>query len=255
MTCTDLAGNSFTSDKYFTKIYTKDTPLFILASFPSFSPNNDNVLDKESFEIKSNLSPDNVVVSWKITIENDKGDQINSFEQDGDLPATFEWNGFTSDKKVAPDGSYRAILEVTFKAGNVSKANTKSFLLDTTPPDVSYKKNMKYFSPDTGNLEIELAINDVSGIKNWQFTIMNPAKTKEFISFSGDGTPKDKITWDGKSKDGEMVESAEDYPVVISAEDTVGNKIKKTVDPITVDILVEKLPDGRSKNKSQQYPF
>jgi len=84
---------------------------------------------------------------------------------------------------------------------------------------------------------------------------MNPFKTKIFSDFTGVGRPTDKIVWDGKGKGGELVESAEDYPVVVYAIDEVGNKLEKEINPIMVDILVEKLEDGRLKIRISNIEF
>jgi hypothetical protein len=63
-----------------------------------------------------------------------------------------------------------------------------------------------------------------------------------FQSFSGKW-PSAATAWDGKGANGQMVESAEDYPVVARVRDEFGNtgEVKGT---IPVDILVEKTASG-----------
>jgi outer membrane protein OmpA-like peptidoglycan-associated protein len=60
---------------------------------------------------------------------------------------------------------------------------------------------------------------------------------KDFISFGGKGRPSERIIWDGRSRQGELVQSAEDYPYEIRVSDYLGNSIVKT-GTIPIDILV-----------------
>ena len=85
-------------------------------------------------------------------------------------------------------------------------------------------------------------MTDPSPIDSWNIQIMDP-ENHPFASFSGKGTPSDKIIWNGLSDTGELVQSAEDYPLTFTIKDALGNTAtyNKT---IPVDILVVK--DGNN---------
>ena len=257
--CTDKAGNVYNSEKYQSKIYTGDIPLFITASLRSFSPNGDKIKDEQVFEIRSNIPEENKVLDWKLEIVDSKDKEVYVTSAKGDLPEKIDWDGKINVRNTASDGVYKAILYVTFVAGTESKSESKTFLVDTTPPDFSVTKDLKYFSPDddgiNDKLTLDLLAKDETGINRWSIKIISPYGSKIFREFSGIGDPIDKIIWDGKSSEGELVESVEDYPVVLYAEDLVGNSIEKKADPIMIDILVIRLEDGRLKVRVSNIKF
>lgn len=257
--CTDKAGNTYISEKFESKIYTGDIPLFITAALRSFSPNNDNIKDEQVFEIRSNIPEGNKVADWKLEIIDNKDKVVYSTSDKGDLPEKVDWNGKINARTTVPDGSYKAMLYVNFVAGTESKSESKEFLVDTTPPDFSVTKDLKYFSPDDDGINDKLTFNlsakDETGIDKWSIKIISPYGSKIFREFVGIGEPEPNIVWDGRSSEGELVESVEDYPVILYAEDLVGNSIEKKADPIMIDILVIKLDDGRLKVRVSNIKF
>ncbi len=255
----DSAGNTYKSEKFRTRVYTAETPIVITASYNTFSPNNDKIFDSQLFEIRFTPTKENEVSDWKLVINDNMDKPVYTIAKTEDLPKVIEWNGITSANKYVTGGTYYASLIVNFKAGTTTTVKSKSFAVDLDPPTVKLTTSPKYFSPDEDGVDDELKIqmqaDDVSGVKNWSIIIYDPFTQAEFISFKGDGNPPESITWDGKSSAGELVESVEDYPVKITAEDNIGNKIEKQVDPIMIDILVIKLPDGRLKVRVSNIKF
>lgn len=257
---TDNAGNKFESKKITAKIYTKDTPIFITASLPGFSPNNDKIKDEQSFEVKINKQAlTTEITEWKLDIKDSSNNTVFSSGKKGDVPDILEWDGKITGGRTANDGNYYANLTITFKAGTESGSKSKLFLVDTKVPDGKVSYSPKLFSPDNDGENETVSINveakDESGINNWKLTILTPNKKKEFFSFEGIGNPADKIVWDGLNKDGVSVESVEDYPVKLIVEDNVGNKLEKEFPPIMVDILIIKLADGRLKVRISNINF
>ncbi len=256
---TDKAGNSYNSEKFKVKIYTGDIPLFMTASLKSFSPNGDDIKDVQNFEIRSTIPKENKVSEWELEIKDSKNNTVYTTGSKGSLPEKIDWNGKINTKTTAPDGTYTAFLKVTFAAGTESKSESKEFLIDTTPPEFSVTNNLKYFSPDDDGINDELTFNlsakDETGINKWSIRILSPYGGTVFREFNGIGDPTNKIIWDGISSDGELVESVEDYPVILYAEDLVGNSIEKRTDPIMIDILVIKLKDGRLKVRVSNIKF
>jgi len=257
--CTDTAGNTFTSPKYKTEIYTKDNPIVLTATLNSFSPNNDKEADTQYFEVRSSLSKRDEVKDWKLDINNKTNKTVYTLNKSGDLPDKISWDGKGTDGKIADDGQYSANLTVNFRAGTVSTTKSNLFLLDNTPPEFSINVSPQYFSPDDDGYNDELFIDpsgkDDSGIKSWKIIIYTPELSREFMSFEGTGEPVKRITWNGIGIRGELVESVEDYPVKLIAYDNVGNKFEKDIDPIMIDILVIRLPDGRLKIKISNIEF
>lgn len=199
-------------------------------------------------------------INWKFDVKDENESIVYTAEKAGALPSELFWNGKNNNKDIVNDGKYFAEIVVTYGQTVVTKNKSESFLLDTTPPDISIDRTPKYFSPDEDGINDLLTFTfnnayDLSGIKNWKLIIMNPIRTKEFFSFNGEGKPVNAIKWNGKNKEGVLVESVEEYPVIIKAEDMVGNILEKEADPILVDILVIKLKDGRYKIRISNIKF
>ncbi len=116
------------------------------------------------------------------------------------------------------------------------------FRLAVTAPKVDLTLDGTPFSPDNDGANDELTINlkvdDPVPIDSWQITILDPEQ-HPFTSFAGKGAPSEKIIWNGTSSTGELVQSAEDYPMTFTIKDSLGNvaTVQKT---IPVDILVIK---------------
>ncbi|TFG59750.1 MAG: OmpA family protein, partial [Spirochaetales bacterium] len=78
-------------------------------------------------------------------------------------------------------------------------------------------------------------------LDSWQVRIFEPTGIL-FKIIEGKGTPPFRVTWDGKSDSGELVQSGESYPVDFTVKDTVG-RTGLAHDEILVDILVMKEGD------------
>jgi outer membrane protein OmpA-like peptidoglycan-associated protein len=112
---------------------------------------------------------------------------------------------------------------------------------DKTGPELFVSLSSRYFSPDDDGvddlLSIFLKAQDKSGIGNWRFDIREPQTSKLFRTWGGRGEPPEKIDWNGKNPEGELVQSASDYRYTFTASDTPGNtSVREGIIP--VDILV-----------------
>ena len=244
------------------QVETKEAPdtVSITVEDKAFSPNNDGVLDKITFKIVNKSSASIPVVSWNLMVNDSQNNTILKKQSKNELPKEYVWDGKDNNLKIARDGAYSAALEVTFINGASRTVKTDSFILDTTPPDIEMKRDKKYFSPDDDGIDDDLTFSfpsayDLTGVKNWELVITSPYSDTVFASIGGEGKPDDAVVWDGKSKDGKLVESVEEYPVKIVSEDLVGNKGEKEFDPILVDILVIKIGDGRYKIRISNIKF
>ena len=124
--------------------------------------------------------------------------------------------------------------------GNLPDTRTAPFVLNASPPNVDLSVGPLPFAPDnTGyhnELNIGIKVNDPSPIDTWSIQILDP-ENHPFASFSGKGAPSENIIWNGLSDTGELVQSAEDYPLTFTIKDVLGNTATYTK-TIPVDILV-----------------
>lgn len=115
-------------------------------------------------------------------------------------------------------------------------------------PKLSVRITPKYFSPDGDgegdNLYINLGAEnepDSNGkkatIERWSFTVYDPENGRQFWTQTGNASVTPRIVWNGRSSNGEIVQSATDYPYEFKVTDS--NKMSNTVKGfIQVDVLV-----------------
>ncbi len=260
LSCTDLAGNLYESPKKKITVNTMKTDIMIAVLLDTISPDDNGIADTERFKLTSSQDTKNPITDWEVAIKDTKDNIIFNDKKSGSLSEEYVWMGKDNDGKTVIDGEYRAFLSVNTFDGITSIKQSKIFNVDLTPPEIVVRKNLEIFSPDNDGFDDTITFiftkaYDKTGIKNWKLTIINPFIDKEFISFSGDGTPSANIPWNGIGKNGNLVESVEDYPLIITAEDMVGNVLNKTLDPVLIDILVIKLDDGRYKIRISNIGF
>jgi flagellar hook assembly protein FlgD len=186
------------------------------------------------------------VQSWKLEILDPSGADQRVFTGNGsNMPQTASWDGKNDAGVMAPEGSYTAKLSVDYgSAYTPGTATSSAFVLDITPPSGNIALSTPLFSPIEGSPTITLtveAVSKVAKIDSWRMETFDPADHL-FKAFSA-RWPDNQAVWDGKGIKGDLVQSAEDYPVVAVVRDEFGNAGElKAVVP--VDILVEKTPTG-----------
>jgi len=146
---------------------------------------------------------------------------------------------------MSPEGVYTATLAVDYgTAFAPGTAASQSFVLDLTPPTGMISLSSALFSPiessDTISLKLT-ATSQLAKIDSWTMDIYDPGRNV-FRSFTKKW-PSDTAVWDGKGTNGDMVQSAEDYPVVAKIRDQFGN-IGTVNATVPIDILVEKIATG-----------
>ncbi|MDR0552372.1 MAG: OmpA family protein, partial [Spirochaetaceae bacterium] len=194
---------------------------------------------------------------------------VKTFFGNGDtLPSQFEWDG-KIDGAIS-EGEYAGTLNIIYWKGNVAAAQSSAFLCTGLPPDAAVSTSPKYFSPDNDGVDDELKIALSAGsilpLSSWKFTIYDYApgggRGSPFWVMNGgsaggsqfkDGKMNVSSVWNGRSntapsgtaaaaKQGELVQSATDYPYTFTVTDIEGQTT--TVEgQITVDILV--IRDGQ----------
>ena len=234
----DHAGNTATAVLEGIEVDNRATPLFVTLAADGFSPNGDGVRDTQA--IGNVVGLDEGIRTWQVQFIHAEGGPQRSMGGTGRVPERIVWDGLTDRGTAAPEGSYVAEVALDYLKGNQPRERTATFHLDSTAPVISLDLAPQPFSPDNDGIDDELtlavSIDDLSPISGWSMTITDPQGSL-FSTFSGRGTPSDRIIWDGVSDTGELVQSALDYPVALAASDALGNtSIIHTVIP--VDVLV-----------------
>ncbi len=249
ISCTDDAGNKFSTELQNIKLDNRETKLYLTADYEGISPNDDGVLDVQVFEIKTSVKED--LLSWKFDVRKEDGTSVFSLtEKDREnLPSQIKWNG-ASAEGVALEGTFTGTLEIAYKKGNRVSAVSSPFICTAIAPNISVKTAPKYFSPDNDgvadDLFIQLACSSMGEIKDWSFEIKDP-KNKTFWKTSGKNQITERIIWDGLSnvqKDSrgkaERVQSATDYPYEFTVRDNLGmTSVVKGIIPVDVLVIRE----------------
>ena len=253
----DIAENESTASIERFELKNIYTSAFLTLSEEMMAPKGKSPYDV--IEIIPMVGVKEDISAYKVEILNESKEIVRVFQGEKVLPEKFTWDGMKTDGTQAVDGLYTAKMTVVYRFGNMPTVETPVFKVDSTAPEIKLTYEPEYFSPDNDNVDDELNIqidsDDLTGIKEWKIVVIDPQSGKEFTSFSGKGKPASTIKWNGQNENGEIVESAEDYPVKVYAEDLVGNVLEMNASPIMVDILVIKEADGRLKIKISNIEF
>ena len=243
---TDDAGNSFSTDLNGLVLDNRETKIYLTADREGISPNNDGVVDTQTFEIRTTVKED--LLSWNFDIRQEDGTSVYALsdKDSANLPASITWNGADKSGNVC-EGTFTGTLSVAYKKGNRVTAVSSPFVCTATPPQLKVQTAPEYFSPDNDGIDDDLFIKltgtTKARIKNWSFVISDP-KGKTFWKTEGKSQITERIIWDGLSNvqkdakgNAERVQSAMDYPYTFTVTDNLGmtNQVKGV---IPVDVLV-----------------
>ena len=233
----DSAGNETQKSIRGIRIDTAPVPVYLTASQGYIKAGE---TDPEKIQSFTAVVPNkDGIDSWTFSIVDENGTAAVSRSGSSSVPEKFTWNG-TNVSGSPAEGVFKGVLTVTYHKGARPTAESRSFVSDGSPPEVTVNVTPQPFSPDGDNMDDEavigLTVEDRSRIQDWNLVISDP-RGKEFISFSGRGRPSERIIWDGRSGRGELVESAEDYPYVLTVTDVLGQSSVKEGE-IAVDVLV-----------------
>jgi flagellar hook assembly protein FlgD len=216
----------------------------IAATTLGFSPNAQQVANTLTLAV--GWGQPSSVVSWKAAVAQKGGAVQKTWTGgSGNLPASLVWDGKSDSGSMAPEGTYTASLSVDYgSAFAASTATSPDFILDVTPPRGTITLSSPLFSPieSSDTITLKLAASSATAkIDSWAMDIYDPGGSV-FRSFSSKW-PQNSIVWDGHGTGGDLVQSAEDYPVVATVRDVFGN-IGTVKSVVPVDILVEKMASG-----------
>lgn len=243
ITSTDKAGNSVTGRIENIKVDTKPTPVYVKASSDGFSPNGDGRQESVDFNLYADVKEG--IEEWTLTITNSETENtVRSFnDQSGELPESVAWSGENNEGDTVADGRYNGTLEVLYRKGNNPESTTEStVIVDTRVPVLSLDIQPERFSPDGDGVndtaEIDLNINEAHGLEEWKVRILDPNENR-FRVFSGGTKSPGTISWNGQSSEGELVQAADMYPVVATAQDEFGNRAEIRKE-LNTDVFVTK---------------
>lgn len=235
----DAAGNSASASIKGIRVDARAVSAYVTNEYEGFSPNGDGVLDTQKFSVKTSLSEG--ISAWTFDMVSSDGKTVKRFsdKDQKNLPASIVWAGDCDDGSVA-NGTFTGKLHIEYEKGNTVDAASSAFICTAEKPNLTVKTAPRYFSPDNdGNdddLFIRLGCQTLANLKNWSFVI-NDRNGNQFWKTSGKSTITERIIWDGRGNNGELVQSAEDYTYVFSASDDLG--MKNSVEgKISIDVLV-----------------
>ena len=244
-TSVDAAENRADAEIAGLKVDKRETKAYVTADLEYFAPNGDGIADIQKFTVRTSVADG--ISEWKFAIASAEGKVVRQWtnEQSKDLPAVINWDGTDADGKVV-EGVFTGSLSISYEKGNIVNAVSSAFICTVTPPQLSVKTAPRYFSPDNDgeddDLYIQLKGNSTVPLKNWSFVVKDPENGKTFWSVNGKSTITERLVWDGRGNNGELVQSAMDYPYVFTATDTLG--MTSTVEgKISVDVLVIRVGD------------
>jgi outer membrane protein OmpA-like peptidoglycan-associated protein/flagellar hook assembly protein FlgD len=268
----DAAGNSSQNRISDIVLVTSYEKVGISADQKGISPNGDGFF--ETVQFTPSVSSTKDLLEWKLGIQDPQGKELRALKGTGEPPLRIEWNGKDNSGVVVPDGKYTYAISLKYKSGNHPISDYKQLIVDTTPPNYLFVVSPVLFSPDgdgeADTMYINVELDDQNGVSDWQISIYRKwdskvDRTTPFKRFSGKGSYRDKIVWDGYSdpvqvptgftppdqytykKKGDkwvmLVDSAASYVVELDAYDIYRNRtyVKRGFD---TDILVIKTPYG-----------
>ena len=245
ISATDAAGNTGSAVISGITVDTRAARVYLTASTDMISPNGDGFKDTQTFTIRTTLNEG--IERWQLNICNSDGSSVKSWsEKDrADVPATVIWDGITNSGRPA-EGTFTAQLDIAYTKGNTVHVETTPFISSVTPPQLTVQTAPRYFSPDNDGVDDDLfiALKAVSSVplKDWSFTVYDPQNGNVFWSRSGTSTVTERMVWDGRGNNGELVQSATDYPFTFKVTDSLGMESEAN-GIISVDVLVIRIGD------------
>ncbi len=240
---TDAAGNTGSSMIQNIVLDAREVKAYVTAESDGFSPNGDGFKDAQVLNIRTTLNEG--IETWSLAIIDEKGNSVRSWNQNDskDLPSQFTWAGDAVDakgKSYVANGKYYAKLNIKYTKGNEVSSDSSTFICTADAPSIKVQTAPLYFSPDDDGIDddlfVKLSCSTLANVKLWSFTIFD-RNGNPFWKTSGKNSITDRIIWDGYGTNGELVQSAEDYPYEFSVTDDLGMTSTVT-GVISTDVLV-----------------
>lgn len=241
LSATDNAGNT-TREELLITIDTvpAEPPVVRLSLRPQpFSPDGDGREDEVVISI--DVEGETELTEWDVEIFGSERDVFKTYSGSGTPPSSITWGGEGNDgEPVQMGSSYPISVTVRDDAGHEVTQEDVVEVAPAEPPVVQLSLTPQPFSPDGDGRDDTVTIGvDVDAdarLTEWDVEILDP-DGEVFKTFSGSGAPPRRIRWDGISDEGELVETARQYPLSVTVRDDAGHEVTEE-DTIEVDILV-----------------
>ncbi|MDR3356374.1 MAG: OmpA family protein [Spirochaetaceae bacterium] len=237
----DPAGNRATIELPGLTVDTRPVRAWITTLHETIAPNG-NKTKAQVFDITA--TPKDGVDKWTfrlVNAEDPDGKAVRVWQGTGDtVPAKIEWDG-KLDTGTAADGVFIGVLEAAYTRGKAVRTESPAFVCSASSPVISASAKPEYFSPDNDGADDEETISleafSYLPFENWTFDVADPYGRPSFWTASGKSQITRELVWDGRSRTGELVQSAMDYPYKFTVTDVEGQS--STVSGILrVDVLV-----------------
>ena len=246
LSATDPAGNTGSASLNGVRVDNRAAKLFITAEREAFSPDGNGVADTQQFSMRAALTDG--IESWLFTIKDTaSGKVVYSRKQKAGeaLPSSIVWDGKGANGRVA-EGVLVGTLQTDYTKGDSVSVSTAPFICSVTPPQLSVRTTPEYFSPDNDGVDDDLFIalkgTSIVPFTSWTFEINDPNNGKTFWKTSGKSSITERLIWDGRGSNGELVQSAVDYPFKFTVTDSLGmTSVAEGLIP--VDVLVIRIGD------------
>jgi flagellar hook assembly protein FlgD len=235
LTSTDQAGNIGTSNALRFRLSTVDTPVMITTDSRAFAPAGNS--PRTSISLTPQIQIKTGIANYKIEVQNAAGQTIRTFEGNGTPPASVSWNGRNNTNAAAPEGFYKAIINLRYEQGNTPSATSLPFELDNTPPKAAVSAPHTIFSPNGQRNTIPFSVK-TDAEDEWEAAIV-AANGRKIRTWTWKG-PAPEIVWNGTDNAGNTAADGT-YQFTLESTDAAGNTSKNSIPNLTLDARVPRL--------------
>jgi flagellar hook assembly protein FlgD/outer membrane protein OmpA-like peptidoglycan-associated protein len=237
----DPAGNRTTVELAGITVDTRPARAWITTEHETIAPNGSRT-KSQVFDIT--VTPGDGLSRWTfrlVNAETPDGEPVKIWQGTGDtVPSKIEWDGRYPDSSVA-DGVFIGMLEAAYTRGKAVRTECPVFVCSAQTPVISVSTRPEFFSPDNDGVDDEefITLNAFSYLPfdSWTFEVFDPQGRQSFWTASGKSQIARELVWDGRSRTGELVQSAMDYPYTFTVTD-VEAQTSKVSGILRVDVLV-----------------
>ena len=210
---------------------TEETPVIMTVNMEAFSPNGDG--KKDVIKLNPVLNVTQGIKKYRIEIKDQQDKPVKVISGQGRLKSEYSWDGFTDSGEKAPDGTYKADLTVEYEKGDVSRAASRTFQIDTLFPQINLSVDYTLFSPDGDGKKDSINLKQSTSSEDLVTGIIRDSRGEAVREFLWQGTAGN-LDWDGTDSKGNKVPDGE-YSYVVFIEDKAGNRTERTIDSIKID--------------------
>ena len=235
ISATDQAGNTGRSNILRFRLSTVDTPVMVMTDIRAFSPEGNG--PRKAVNIRPQIQVKEGIVSYRIEVQNSAGQAVRVFEGRGMPPTAVSWNGRTDANAPAPEGVYKARLDLRYEQGNLPNAVSLPFEVDNTPPKAVISSPHTLFSPNGSRNTIPFSVateaNDA-----WEAAITDSGG-KVVRTWNWQGAAP-QVAWDGRDDAGNIAPDGT-YRFTLASADTAGNTAQQSISGLVLDARIPRL--------------